>query len=271
MGAPYTAQGRFMSLRTLFLSAVFAATAGSALAQSQPYEQVEAPKTWRVEVGGGITHGFSATGNTGEDVNYTAWGSANYKDVIYANGLDGLGWNAVKTDDFRAGVQLRPRFAAGDIEGSSLDRPDLGADAAVYAYKRFGGIVVGGRIAQDVSDDDAGMQYFASVGHQRVTPVGLLRVSAYATGGDEDRLQRYYGVTPEQAPGSGYQPYETSGGLSGAGVVAFLAVPVGDRFGLGGFVNYEQRLGDTRDSPLIEDHGVWRAGLIGVVRFSSAD
>lgn len=258
-------------LRPLLLSVAFAAVAGSALAQSQPYEQVETPKTWRVDVGGGVTHGFSATGNTGDDVNYTAWGSANYKDVVYANGLDGVGWNALKTDDTRAGVQIRPRFAAGDIEGSSLDRPGLGADAALYAYKRFGGIVVGGRIAQDVSGDDAGMQYFASVGHQRVTPVGLLRVSGYVTGGDDKRIQTYYGVTDAQAPGSGYSPYQASGGLSGAGAVAFLAVPVGKRFGLGGFVNYEQRLGDTKDSPLVSDDHVWRAGLIGVVRFSSTD
>jgi outer membrane scaffolding protein for murein synthesis (MipA/OmpV family) len=77
------------------------------------------------------------------------------------------------------------------------------------------------------------------------------------------------GVSAEQAPGSGYQPYEASGGLSGAGAVAFLAIPIGERFGVGGFVNYEQRLGDTKDSPLFEDEGVWRAGLIGVVRFSS--
>ena len=258
-------------LRPLLLSVAFAAVAGSALAQSQPYEQVEAPKTWRVDVGGGITHGFSATGNTGDDVNYTAWGSASYKDVVYANGLDGVGWNALKTDDLRAGVQIRPRFAAGDIEGSSLDRPGLGADAALYAYKRFGGIVVGGRISQDVSGDDAGTQYFASVGHQRVTPVGLLRVSGYVTGGSDERIQRYYGVTAEQAPGSGYQPYEASGGLSGAGAVAFLAVPVGKRFGVGGFVNYEQRLGDVKDSPLVSDDHVGRAGLIGVIRFSSAD
>ena len=258
-----------MSFRTLVLSAAFAAVAGSALAQSQPYEQVEAPKTWRVDVGGGITHGFSATGNTGDDVNYTAWGSASYRDIIYANGLDGLGWNAVKTDDFRAGVQLRPRFAAGDIEASNLERPDFGADAALYAYKRLGGVVVGGRVAQDVSGDDAGLQYFASIGHQRVTPVGLLRVSGYVVGGNDERIQRYFGVSPEQAPGSGYQPYEASGGLSGAGAVAFLAIPIGERFGVGGFVNYEQRLGDTKDSPLVEDEGVWRAGLIGVVRFSS--
>lgn len=193
-------------LRPLLLSVAFAAVAGSALAQSQPYEQVEAPKTWRVDVGGGITHGFSATGNTGDDVNYTAWGSASYKDVVYANGLDGVGWNALKTDDLRAGVQIRPRFAAGDIEGSSLDRPGLGADAALYAYKRFGGIVVGGRISQDVSGDDAGTQYFASVGHQRVTPVGLLRVSGYVTGGSDERIQRYYGVTAEQARAAATSP-----------------------------------------------------------------
>lgn len=258
-------------LRPLLLSLALASAAGSAMAQSQPFEEVEAPKTWRVDVGGGITHGFSATGATGDDVNFTAWGSASYKDVVYANGLDGLGWNALKTDDLRAGVQLRPRFAAGDIEGSSLERPDLGADATLYAFKRLGGLVVGGRVGYDATGDDAGLQYFASVGYQRVTPVGLLRATGYVTGGDDDRLQRYFGITEDQAPGSGYQPYEASGGLSGAGAVAFLAVPVGDRFGLGGFINYEQRLGDTRDSPLVEDEGVWRAGLIGVMRFSSGD
>lgn len=256
-------------IRTLLLTTAFAAVAGSAFAQAQPYEPVEAPKTWRVEVGGGITHGFSPTGNTGKDINYTAWGSASYKDVVYANGLDGLGWNVINNDDFHAGVQLRPRFSAGNIEGSTLERPGFGADAALYAYKRIGGVVVGGHIAQDVTGDDAGLQYFASVGHQRVTPVGLLRVSGYVTGGDDKRVQRYYGVTAQQAPGSGYQAYEASGGLSGAGAVAFLAIPVGKRFGVGGFVNYEQRLGDTRNSPLIEDDHVWRAGLIGVVRFST--
>ena len=38
---------------------------------------------------------------------------------------------------------------------------------------------------------------------------------------------------------------------------------------MGGFVNYERRLGDVADSPLVDGDDVWRAGLIGVVRFSS--
>ena len=77
------------------------------------------------------------------------------------------------------------------------------------------------------------------------------------------------GVTPAEAPGSGFSAYEPSGGLTGAGVALFLAVPVGERFGVGGFVNYERRLGDVKDSPLVDGADVWRAGVIGVVRFSS--
>lgn len=249
-------------------AALFTLPAPSALAQSMPYEAVEAPTTWKVDVGGGVVRGFSATGNTSDEFNVTAWGSASYRDVIYANGLDGLGWNAVKRDDLRMGVQLRPRFAAGDIEG--MDRPDLGADAALYAYKRLpGNIVVGGRIQHDVSGDDAGMEYHASVGHQRITRVGLLQTSAYVRGGDDARAQRYYGVSSAEAPGSGFAAFAPSGGLSGVGAVALLAIPIGDRFGMGGFINYEQRLGDLKDSPLVEDDHVWRAGLIGVVRFNS--
>ena len=259
-----------MSFRALVLTAAFSLSAGSAFAQSQPFEAVEAPTTWKVDIGGGMVRGFSATGNTSDEFTATAWGSASYRDVVYANGLDGLGWNAVKRDDFRAGVQLRPRFSAGEIEGSTLDRPDLGADAALYAYKRLpGNVVVGGRIQHDVTGDDAGLEYYASVGHQRVTRVGLLQTTAYARGGNDERVQRYYGVSAVEAPGSGFAAFAPSGGLSGVGAVALLAVPIGDRFGMGGFINYEQRLGDIKNSPMIEDDHVWRAGLIGVVRFNS--
>ena len=260
-----------MSLRLTALLAIAASSvAGAALAQAQPFTPVEAPKTWTAQVGAGVVYGTGVTDRTESDYRAVPWASVNYRDVVYANGLDGIGWNAVKTDSFRAGLQLRPRYAADDIEGSSLERPGFGADAAIYAYQRLpGNVVIGGRVSQDVTGDEAGLEYLASVDHQRVTPVGLLRASAYVRGGNDERIQRYYGVTPEQAPGSGFSPYTFEGGLSGAGATVLLAVPVGERFGLGGFVNYEQRLGDLKDSPLIENDHVWRAGLIGVVRFSS--
>ncbi|GAA0775066.1 MipA/OmpV family protein [Brevundimonas olei] len=258
------------AFRLALLTAAFAGLPAAALAQSQPFQPVEAPQTWKVDVGGGFVRGFSVSGDKAEDFNFTAWGSASYRDIVYANGLDGLGWNAIKRDGFHAGVQLRPRFAAGDIDG--MDRPDLGADAALYAFKRLpGNIVVGGRIQHDATGDDAGLEYYGSVSHQRVTPFGLLQTMAYMRGGSDERVQRYYGVTAQEAANTDYAAFTPSGGLSAAGAAALLAVPIGDRYGVGAFFNYEQRLGDIKDSPLIEDDHVWRAGVIGVVRFNSGD
>jgi outer membrane protein len=257
----HAARATVLALAVLSLPAV-------ALAQAQPFEAVEAAQTWKVDVGGGVVRGFSVTGGNSDEASFTAWGSASYRDIVYANGLDGLGWNVIKRDDFRAGVQLRPRFATGDIDG--MDRPDLGADATLYAFKRLpGNIVVGGRIQHDVTGDGAGMDYYGSVGHQRVTRVGLLQTLAYMRGGDDKRAQRYYGVSATEAARSGFDAFAPSGGLSVAGAAALLAVPIGDRFGAGAFVNYEQRLGDIKDSSLIDDDHVWRAGVIGVVRFNS--
>lgn len=257
-------------LRLALLTAALVGLPAVAAAQSQPFQPVEAPQTWKVDIGGGVVRGFSATGNNSDKANFTAWGSASYRDIVYANGLDGLGWNVIKRDGFHAGVQLRPRFAAGDIDG--MDRPDLGADATLYAFKRLpGNIVVGGRIQHDATGDDAGMEYYGSVSHQRVTRVGLLQTMAYMRGASDERVERYYGVSAAEAASSGLDVFTPSGGLSVAGAAALLAIPIGDRYGVGAFANYEQRLGDIKDSPLIEDDYIWRAGVIGVVRFNSGD
>jgi MipA family protein len=172
-----------MSLRRLALTAAAftaaALTAGAALAQSQPYEQIRpAPDGWTVDLGVGALYSKDSGGDTGSETRVVPWVSANYRDVVYLNAIDGLGWNAVKTDSFRAGLQLRPRFSPDDIEGLDLDRPDFGADVAAYAFQRLpGNIVVGGRVSRDVTDVSEGTEYYASVGHQRVTPIGLMNVS----------------------------------------------------------------------------------------------
>lgn len=109
-----------MSLRRLALTAAAftaaALTAGAALAQSQPYEQIRpAPDGWTVDLGVGALYSKDSGGDTGSETRVVPWVSANYRDVVYLNAIDGLGWNAVKTDSFRAGLQLRPRFSPDDI------------------------------------------------------------------------------------------------------------------------------------------------------------
>lgn len=261
---------RFMAQRLPALAAAAACVfAGSALAQSQPYEQVRpASQDWTVDLGAGVLYRNDANGDTGSKTTVAPWVSANYRDLVYLNPLEGVGWNAIKTDDFRAGLQLRPRFSADEIEGLTLDRPDFGADVAAYAYKRLpGNIVVGGRVSRDVTDVSEGTEYQVSVGHQRVTPVGLLNASVYVRGGDAKLADAYYGVSAAEATANGISAYSPDSGLQGAGASLLLLVPIGDKWGAGGLVNYERRLGDVADSPLSRNDDAIRTGVFIARRF----
>lgn len=262
-----------MTLRTVFASvASFAALsvmAGSAMAQTQPYERVTpAAQGWTVDVGVGVLYRKDSSGDTGSKTTVLPGAQVNYRDIVYANPIDGLGWNLVASDDLRAGVQLRPRFAADDIQGLALDRPGFGGDLAVYAFKRLpGNIVVGGRISRDISGETDGTEYYVSVGHQRVTPVGLLQGSLYVRGGDSRLAKAYYGVNAVEAAANGVSAYAPGGGVEGAGLNLILLAPLNDRWAVGGLLGYERRLGDIADSPLSRNDDTVRSGLFIARRF----
>lgn len=240
----------------------------AAIAQTQPYSPVEAEPTWSLELGGGAVYGFSAAGGGARKVTATPWGSFQYRQRVYGNGLDGLGYNVVKQPSFRAGVQIRPRFAAGYLEGVNLDRPDLGADVALYAFKRLrGNVVVGARAMRDITNVSDGSSLFVSAGSQTVTPVGLLQAVAYGVASDDKFMRAYYGVTAREAVATGLAAYDPDGGGQAAGAALLLMTPIGERFGVGSFVNYERLLGPAGRSPLLDDRNVYRAGVIVVRRF----
>lgn len=243
------------------------------LAQAQPFKAVEQPRDWTVDIGGGMVHGFSPAGKDPNKTRFTPWASASWKGRVYANGLDGLGVNTVKRDDFNAGFQLRPRYSGqSDLEG--LDLPGRGVDLATYAYKRIGDhTVIGGRIGSDISDESRGMDIFLSVARQDITRVGLLQSMVYVRGGDKNTNQAFYGVDAREAAATGLERYELGGGLQSTGLVLMMMTPIGDKYGVGTFVNVERALGDVADSPLIErrKHGemAYRGGIVVVRRFHS--
>lgn len=263
-----------MRLPTLFsaLSAIaVAAAATSVAAQSQPYRPVQEPTDWSVNVGAGAVYGFAGPfGDDSESVNLIPWADFNWRDRLYGNPLDGVGYNVVKQDRLRMGVQLRPRYGASS-DYDELDLPGLGADAAAYAFVRVpGDIVVGGRIMRDVSGETDGTAWYVSAGSQGITPVGLLRGTAYVRGADGATNDAYYGV-PDAAATPELEAFSADGGASGAGAALVMLTPLGERWGLATFVNAERALGDVADSPLIREreNGEWayRGGVFVVRRF----
>ena len=258
-----------LSLSASLVAAAAVLTAASgASAQTHPYERVGPQQNWTVDIGAGAMFSQDSNGDTGGQTNAVPYIAANWRDRVYFSPFEGLGWNVVSTDTLRAGVQIRPRFGPDDIEGLTLDRPDFGADAAVYAYQHLpGNIVVGGRISRDISDVSEGTEYQASVGHQRVTPIGVLNASAYVRGGDRKLADAYYGVSTAEALANGISAWAPDGGLQGAGATALLIAPLNPRWAVGGMVNYERRLGDVADSPLSQNDDSWRVGAFVARRF----
>ena len=246
-----------------------------AVAQTLPFEPVVEETDWRIDIGGGMLYGFDPGGGATDELNFSFWGSASYKDRLYANGLDGLGYNVIKTDRLRAGLQLRPAYG-GESDLDGLEIPGLGADATAYAFTRLpGNVVVGGRLQQDVTDTSGGLNYTGLVSHQQVTPVGLLQLTGYARGGNADRNNAYLGVTQEEADATDLAFYEPGSGLTAAGAAAFLAFPLFDHYAVGSFVNYERAIDVGADSPLIlrskNEEDTFRFGLFAVRRFESAN
>lgn len=244
----------------------------TALAQALPYKDVEAPATWEVNVGGGPVYGFSPGGKDPHKTNFTFWGSAHWKGRLYANGLDGVGYNLVNDDTLHVGAQLRPRWGGRKDTESGVESPDMGADLALYAYKRtWNDWVVGARAGRDVTGVSDGWDVWGSISRQDITPVGLLQSMVYARGADKNTNQTYYGVSARDAAAlPALEAYDPKGGLNRVGVAFLMMTPIGDKYAIGTFANYERILGEAADSPLIERYGQqdeYRGGLIVVRRF----
>jgi outer membrane scaffolding protein for murein synthesis (MipA/OmpV family) len=261
--------------RAAALAMLIASASVPAAAQTQPFEAVQGKKTWRLEVGGGAVYGFAPFGDDPNRLNVAPWASFTYRDRIYANLLDGLGVNLVKRETLHAGLQLRPQYGQ-DTELEGLELPGLGADLTAYAFADAPlGFVVGGRLQQDISGVSDGLAWFASAARRDVTPIGLLQTSAYMRGSDAGRARTYFGVTEAEEAATGIDAYTPDGGPQAAGIALLMMTPLGERFGVGAFANYERVLGDAADSPLVArsdaKEDIVRFGLIFVRRWSSAD
>lgn len=257
--------------KSILLSFPLIALPSLVLAQAQPFKPVEEPKKWTLMVGGGSVYGFSPSGKDPNRFNFTPWGSFSYKDRLYANGLDGVGYNVVKRDTLRAGVQMRPHYS-GQSELEGLVLPDRGADLGLYTYVRVGdNWSLGGRVTHDISDVSDGSEIFLSAARQDITKVGLLQSMVYTRAGDRKTNQAYYGVEADEAVASGLRAYDLGGGVQNVGAAFLMMTPIGDKYAIGTLFNVERALGDVADSPLIErrENGAtaYRGGIIVVRRF----
>ncbi|MEW9855416.1 MipA/OmpV family protein [Novosphingobium sp. M1R2S20] len=194
----------------------------------------------------------------------------NYGDVLFASVPEGLGWNAVNTDGWRAGPLAKIRFGRDEEEGGSPFLIAGSSDALIGMGDVDATAEVGGFIEKRFGDRQ---QWRARVevrrgfgGHEGVVGDGSLSyqtrfgrtIASFgprATVASSDFMQTFFGIDDGQAARTGLARYDAKGGLLSYGVGGSAIHPLNRRSALTLFTSLE-RLGEqAADSPLVEERG----------------
>lgn len=191
----------------------------------------------------------------------------NYKDVIFASIPDGLGWNVVNQQGWKAGPLVKVRFGRDEdgrgspflITGQSdalrgLGDVDAAAEVGGFVEKRAGPLRARVEVRRGFGGHE-GVIADGSIAYQLRAGRTIINVGPRATLASKDYIDTYFGIDAAQSLRSGLRPYSPSGGLLSYGVGGSVIHPLDRRSALTLFTGLE-RLGDEAgDSPLVRERG----------------
>ncbi len=191
----------------------------------------------------------------------------NYKDVIFASIPDGLGWNAINRDGWKAGPLAKIRFGRDEQRGGSpflitgksdalLGLGNVGAAAELggFVEKRSG--AWRGRI--EVRRGFGGHQGViadGSVVYQTRAGRAIINIGPRATMASKNYIDTYFGIDGVQSQRSGLRPYSPSGGLNSYGFSASVIRLINRRSAITLFSGVDRLGGEPGASPLVRERG----------------
>lgn len=194
----------------------------------------------------------------------------NYKDTLFLSVQDGLGWNAVNRDGWKAGPILRSRFGRNEDDGGSPFLVAGGSDA----LRGMGDVGIAGEAGGFVEKRLGAKRQWrlrAEVrqgfgGHKGVVGDVLAQYSGrsgkliYAVGpratfASGDFMQTFYGVDAGQAARTGLAVSRVEGGLVSYGLGANLIRPLGRSRAITVFAGVDRLGGEPASSALIRERG----------------
>lgn len=253
-------------MRLALLASVAVALPGHALAQDGPPPR----EGWSVTVGGAIVASPSWQGSGDTSVSLfpdlrAAWG-----DRFFASIPEGVGYNAVNEDGWKAGPIARPRFGRDEedggspfrISGDSDDLDGLGdIDTAIevggFVEKRFGDggqWRLRGEVRRGFGGHEGTLADASLTWQTRVGPA-LFSIGPRLSLASEDYMQTWFGIDAAQSAASGLAPYEAGGGLLSYGVGAAVIQPLNRQSAVTVFSSFERLGEEAANSPLVRERG----------------
>lgn len=276
-----------MNVRTLILLGATALAIGSpAFAQSgqdpaasprgRPAPQ---PDQWTVSIG--IAPVLSPAWQGSKDMALSLFPDLriNYGDTLFASIPDGIGWNALNQQGWKAGPVAKVRFGRQEDRGGSIFRLAGGSDALrgmgdVDAAAELGGFVekqfgsrrqwrARGEVRQGVGGHE-GVIGDVSLAYQGRSGGTAFSLGPRATFVSAGFTETYFGIDPVQSQRSGLPTYKPGGGLLSVGIGGVLVRPLDKHSALTLFTGFERLGNAAARSPLVEQRGSREQFTIGV-------
>ena len=193
-----------------------------------------------------------------------------YKDRYFLNFQNGLGAYLVKREDQKTGIF--EDFAIGvaidfdegrnpdDLDDTpilmGLNEIDSTIEGTAFVEAEVGFVEIKASFAQDLAEGHEGWRSELSASVD--IPLSQRAFVSVQTGvqySSEDYQQSYFGIDAVEAVATGYAEYTPEAGFDSASVGLIGQYGLTRKVGLLGFVEYEQLLGDAKDSPFVEEEG----------------
>jgi outer membrane scaffolding protein for murein synthesis (MipA/OmpV family) len=180
-------------------------------------------------------------------------------------------------DDLRFRVLHFGGFEAGPLVGWRFDRDEDDGDRLRGLGDVDGGFVVGGFAAyrlgtfkpfvsyhhQVSGDDTGGLTRFGVEARVEPAPRFVVTGTVGATYADDDYMQSFFGVTPDQsaASASGLGVYDADAGIKDVYIGLSTDVPLSEDWTLKLMGRYARLTGDAADSPIVESEDQLSGGV----------
>lgn len=194
----------------------------------------------------------------------------NKGDTLFLSVRDGLGWNAINRDGWKAGPLVKIRFGRNERNGGSPFQIAGGSDAlrgmgdvgvageaGGFVEKRFGPRMAW-RARAELRQGFGGHE--GLVGDVQIARTGrsgrlLYSVGPRATFAGRDYVQTYFGVDEAQAQRTGLAVSRPDGGLVSYGLGGTLTRPLTRRSAVTALAGIDRLGGEPAGSALIRERG----------------
>jgi outer membrane scaffolding protein for murein synthesis (MipA/OmpV family) len=191
----------------------------------------------------------------------------NYRDTIFASIPDGVGWNAVNRNGWKAGPLAKIRFGRDEERGGSpflltggsdalLGLGDVGAAGELggFVERRSGAWRARAELRRGFGGHE-GLVMDASLGRQARIGRALVTVGPRVTLASRDFIDTYFGIDTGQSQRTGLRTYAPSGGLLSFGLGGSAIRPLTRRSAVTLFTGLDQLGGEAGRSPLVRERG----------------